>query len=80
MMSELTGLRGFSRKSGGMTGWATVATKSLTTGVCRNYNKRMISWDEPKRKRNLKDHGIDLAEVAGVFDFPMVTVEDERER
>lgn len=39
----------------------------------------MISWDETKRKKNLKDHGIDLAEVACIFDFPMVTVEDERE-
>lgn len=38
----------------------------------------MISWDEPKRKSNLKHHGIDLAEVACVFDAPMVTVEDER--
>ena len=44
-----------------------------------NYNKRMIVWDESKRKKNLKDHGIDLAEVACVFDAPMVTVEDERE-
>ena len=46
----------------------------------RNYNKRMITWDESKRKRNLKDHDIDLAEVACVFDAPMVTVEDEREQ
>ena len=30
--------------------------------------------------RNLKDHGIDLAEVGCVFDAPMVTVEDEREK
>ena len=44
-----------------------------------NYTQRMIVWDERKRKRNLKDHGIDLAEVACVFDAPMVTVEDERE-
>lgn len=39
----------------------------------------MITWDEAKRKRNLRDHGIDLAEVACVFDAPMVTVEDQRE-
>jgi uncharacterized DUF497 family protein len=38
----------------------------------------MITWDENKRKSNLKDHGIDLAEVACVFDAPMLTVEDER--
>ena len=39
----------------------------------------MITWDEIKRTKNLKDHGIDLAEVGCVFDAPMVTVEDERE-
>ena len=39
----------------------------------------MITWDEVKRTKNLKDHKIDLAEVACVFDAPMVTVEDERE-
>jgi uncharacterized DUF497 family protein len=39
----------------------------------------MIVWDESKRKKNLKDHGIDWADLACVFDSPMVTVEDERE-
>jgi len=39
----------------------------------------MIRWDEAKRKKNIRDHGIDLAEVACVFDAPMVTVEDQRE-
>lgn len=40
----------------------------------------MITWDESKRKKNLKAHGIDLAEVDCVFDAPMITVEDEREQ
>lgn len=40
----------------------------------------MIIWDETKREKSLKDHGIDLAEVGCVFDALMVTVEDERER
>lgn len=40
----------------------------------------MVTWDKAKREKNLKDHGIDLAEVGSVFDAPMVTVEDERER
>jgi hypothetical protein len=40
----------------------------------------MITWDETKRRKNLKDHGIDLAEVGCVFDAPMVTVEDESEQ
>jgi hypothetical protein len=39
----------------------------------------MITWDEAKRKKNLKDHGIDLADLAAVFDAPIFTVEDERE-
>ncbi len=60
-------------------GWATVVTKSLTRVAFCNDNGSMITWDELKRKRNLKNHGIDLAEVACVFDAPMVTVEDKRE-
>ena len=39
----------------------------------------MITWDEPKRKANLKKHGIDLADLESAFDFPMVTVQDDRE-
>jgi uncharacterized DUF497 family protein len=38
----------------------------------------MIRWDEPKRKADLKKHGIDLADLESAFDFPMVTVEDDR--
>ncbi|MGL4231685.1 MAG: BrnT family toxin [Casimicrobium sp.] len=40
----------------------------------------MIDWNESKRKLNLVNHGIDLAELEAVFDSPMVTVEDSRER
>lgn len=40
----------------------------------------MITWDEPKRRTNLKKHKIDLAELESVFDFPMITVEDNCER
>ena len=39
----------------------------------------MITWDESKQKLNLKKHGIDLAGLESAFDFPMVTVEDDRE-
>jgi uncharacterized DUF497 family protein len=39
----------------------------------------MITWDEPKRRANLKKHKIDLAELESVFDFPMVSVEDDRQ-
>lgn len=40
----------------------------------------MITWNESKRRDNVKKHGIDLAELEAVFDFPMITVEDARER
>lgn len=40
----------------------------------------MIIWDESKRKANIKAHGNDLAEVDCVFDAPLVTVQDEREK
>lgn len=36
----------------------------------------MITWDEPKRRTNLRKHGIDLAALEPCFDWPMVTVED----
>jgi uncharacterized protein len=39
----------------------------------------MITWDEPKRISNLVDHGIDLAECATIFDYPMVTEDDATE-
>ena len=39
----------------------------------------MITWDEPKRKSNLKKHQIDLADLESAFDLPMITVEDDRE-
>jgi len=40
----------------------------------------MISWDEAKRRENVRKHGIDLAELEAVFDNPMISVEDERGR
>ena len=39
----------------------------------------MITWDERKRRLNLKKHNIDLAELESAFDSPMITVEDDRE-
>jgi len=32
----------------------------------------MITYDESKRQLNLRKHGIDLAELEGAFDFPLV--------
>ena len=37
-----------------------------------------ITWNAAKRNENLAKHGIDLAELESCFDFPMVTVEDDR--
>ena len=42
------------------------------------YILRMITWDESKRRENLRKHKIDLADLESVFDFPMVSVEDAR--
>lgn len=39
----------------------------------------MISWDESKRRANLRKHGIDFAQLETVFDLPMITAEDERD-
>ncbi len=39
----------------------------------------MITWDEQKRRENLRKHKIDLAELEPAFDLPMITVEDDRE-
>jgi len=39
----------------------------------------MITWDEPKRRTNLRKHKIDLAELEPVFDLPMITLDDDRE-
>lgn len=38
-----------------------------------------ISYNEAKRQANLAKHGIDLAECAPIFDFPMLSQEDTRE-
>lgn len=40
----------------------------------------MITWGEPKRRENIRQHKIDLAVLEPVFDQPMLSVEDSRER
>ena len=39
----------------------------------------MPAWDEPKRLRNIKVHGLDFNGSEAVFDAPVVTWEDARE-
>lgn len=39
----------------------------------------MITWDEPKRERNLAKHGFDFVGAETVFEHPVVTWEDDRD-
>ena len=38
----------------------------------------MVTWDQPKRRTNIKDHGLDFAGCESVFDGPIITQEDDR--
>ena len=38
----------------------------------------MITWDEPKRRRNLKKHGFDFVDAEQVFESVTYTYEDDR--
>jgi uncharacterized protein len=37
-----------------------------------------FSWDERKRRLNLKDHGLDFVDAPSVFEGPTFTFEDDR--
>jgi uncharacterized DUF497 family protein len=39
----------------------------------------VITWDETKRIQNIAKHGIDLALCESVFNYPMYTIEDNRD-
>ena len=39
----------------------------------------VITCDERKRRRNLRDHGIDLADLDAFFAGDLLTIEDSRE-
>lgn len=39
-----------------------------------------FTWDEAKRKRNLKDHDLDFVDAEKVFNGPTFTYEDDRFR
>jgi hypothetical protein len=39
----------------------------------------MITWNEAKRRENIRKHGLDLAELEPVFDQPMISVKDARQ-
>ena len=40
----------------------------------------MITWGEPKRRRNLRKHGFDFVDAAEVFEGLTYTYEDDRLR
>jgi uncharacterized DUF497 family protein len=40
----------------------------------------VFTWDESKRRTNLARHGVDFRDAPRIFDGPLVTVEDTRER
>jgi uncharacterized DUF497 family protein len=74
--------------SGGMAGSA-VRTAGHPSGdatpsvvICiRMCMMRLMryTWNEAKRKRNLKKHGLDFADAEKVFNGPLVLIEDKRE-
>jgi uncharacterized protein len=37
-----------------------------------------FTWDERKRRTNLKDHGLDFLDAPRVFEGPTFTFEDDR--
>ncbi len=39
----------------------------------------MITWDEAKCRRNLRDHGVDFEDLEGFFDGDLLTREDIRQ-
>jgi uncharacterized protein len=38
----------------------------------------MLTWDESKRRRNIKDHDLDFVGCDAVFDNPVVAWDDDR--
>ena len=40
----------------------------------------MPTWDEAKRKKNVRDHGIDFDGCETIFDGPVAVLEDDRDQ
>jgi uncharacterized protein len=40
----------------------------------------MPTWDEAKRRKNLREHGFDFEGCEALFDGPLVVLEDKRGR
>lgn len=43
------------------------------------YVGLMITWDENKREQNIRNHELDFVGCEAVFDFPVVSWDDDRE-
>ena len=39
----------------------------------------MVTWDEPKRRKNVKDHGLDFVGCEAILDHFTITREDVRQ-
>jgi uncharacterized DUF497 family protein len=39
----------------------------------------MLTWDEPKRKQNIKNHGLDFLACDAIWDHFTITREDKRQ-
>ena len=55
------------------------ASQLLASQVYCIYNLLVTSWDEPKRRRNIKDHGLDFEGAEAIWDNFTITREDTRE-
>ena len=55
---------------------ATVRPSAFAAYTLCMYTTCVNTWDERKRRRNLKDHGIDFADLEGFFDGDLLTRED----
>ena len=62
-----------------VTGSARSSPRSaLVVYAFRRYTPTVSTWDNAKRETNLKDHGIDFADLEGFFDGDLLTREDTR--
>lgn len=50
----------------------------LAPGALYRDAFQMVTWDEVKRRSNLKNHGLDFAGCERVFDAPVLTRDDDR--
>jgi uncharacterized DUF497 family protein len=41
--------------------------------------QNMVTYDETKRRLNIRNHGIDFAACEAIFDGPMMSLEDRRD-